>query len=328
MKDKKNIVIVGCGQIGSRHLQGVIKLGLDLKLQIVEPSEQAQKTAADRAAQAKTEGQEISIEWLKDASKLDRRSDLAIVATSSKEREQAITQLLEMGGHKRFLVEKMVCQSKDEYERLLERFRKYEAGGWVNTIRRYNESYQSYAPLFSNGRIVMNIAAGNLGLGSNAIHYLDLFAMFQGNNEIKLNGGHLDKALSPNKRGAGFVEFTGTITGENPAGSFLSISFLPFNSPVASVYIRGEKNMALIDEVKGNTLLCSTDKQGKWEEGKYAEPMVSVITTQVARDIFEKNSCLLPSIEDSYSQHMELFRVFNEQIKLITGKLPEKCPVT
>ena len=34
----KNITIVGCGNIGSRHSQGLMKLPFDIIIDVVEPS--------------------------------------------------------------------------------------------------------------------------------------------------------------------------------------------------------------------------------------------------------------------------------------------------
>lgn len=44
-----NIIIIGAGQLGSRHLQGVLKSTYALNVTVVDPSEESLNTARERA---------------------------------------------------------------------------------------------------------------------------------------------------------------------------------------------------------------------------------------------------------------------------------------
>ena len=116
---RKKIVLIGCGQIGSRHLQAIIKLDGNLNIQVVEPNDTSKKIGEDRVREVLSGKHKFKIEWLKDLSQVDRDADLTIVATTARNRVKIIDKLLQMG-HKRFLVEKMICQSIEEYGYLLE----------------------------------------------------------------------------------------------------------------------------------------------------------------------------------------------------------------
>ena len=45
---KKRIILVGCGNIGSRHLQAIAKLSYDIQVDIVEPNNDAVSLAKTR----------------------------------------------------------------------------------------------------------------------------------------------------------------------------------------------------------------------------------------------------------------------------------------
>jgi len=44
----KKVILIGCGNIGSRHLQALVKLPYEIDIQIVDPNENSQKLAKSR----------------------------------------------------------------------------------------------------------------------------------------------------------------------------------------------------------------------------------------------------------------------------------------
>ena len=106
----------------------------------------------------------------------------------------------------------------------------------MNTSRRYFGSYQKIKNQFEeNSLINLNINAGNMGLGSNAIHFLDLFSWITNNESFTLNGDFLDSKIQENKRGNEYKEFSGTIIGKSSNNSIISINFSQENS--LSLYV-------------------------------------------------------------------------------------------
>ena len=43
-----NILLIGAGQLGSRHLQGLMKCPLPARIEVIEPSEKNRNTAIER----------------------------------------------------------------------------------------------------------------------------------------------------------------------------------------------------------------------------------------------------------------------------------------
>jgi len=224
MKNNKKIILVGCGNIGSRHLQAIVKLKNKISIEIVEPDIKAQTLAKSRLKEIKYNKTRHEFFWYKSLSEIKNESDLVIIATNSKGRVDLIQKLLNLG-HKRFIVEKVVCQSSAEYKKLLLLMKKFHAKGWINTNRRYFKVYQNIKEKFVDSKYIqLSVLAGNSGLGTNAIHYLDLFSWLVEDHKIKLNGEFLVNQIFENKRGMNFKEFLGTIIGFNK-NSFVSLTF-------------------------------------------------------------------------------------------------------
>ncbi len=325
MNSAKKILIVGCGNIGSRHLQAVAKLSNVAVIDIIEPNSHSQTVAKSRFEEIPID-KNLRINWYKSLDSFEEESDLVIIATSSKGRVKIIETLLALG-HKRFLIEKMVCQSQEEYEHLINIMARYKAIGWVNTPRRYYQSYRNLRTIFNaKNSIYLSVTAGNEGLGSNAIHFIDLFSWFSGEYNIHLKGDFLNNQIFTTKRGAEYKEFAGTIIGSTDNNkSLLTISFLPFDTIPLVVTIIGNDNHFIIDETNNNFYSIKSRKELKINN---ITEYTSNLTTKIVTDIFEKKFCSLPTVQESSFAHYQLFNIFNEHLKKVTKNEIRICPIS
>jgi len=320
----KKILLVGCGNIGSRHLQGLVKIKDSVEIIVIDPSNEAQNLAKERLNEIQYNTSQFQIIWKNSIDGI-KESDLVIIATPSKGRKNLIKNLLSLG-HLRFLIEKMVCQSDAEYEEILEQLSEHNAKVWINATRRYFKSYKLIKELFVNSDTIhLSVKAGNMGLGSNAIHFVDLFSWLTNNNKIKLNGDFLTDEIFPSKRGKNYFEFAGLITGSNPTGSFLSINFLPHDDMPLTVRIYDKNNDLIIDEINEN---ITKNRGFKNKELEFKTEFQSNLTGNMISDIFLDDDCNLPSIEEQHIAHKELFRIFNNHIEKITKERKDLCPIT
>jgi len=320
------IILMGCGNVGSRHLQALAKLSYDIDVDIVEPNKESQKIAKSRLNEISYDESNHNFFWHENINDLQNESDLVIDATLSIGRVDRLIQLLKQG-HSRFLIEKMVCQSVDEYKLLLDSMKDFNAKGWVNTNPRCFKSYQKIKKHLNNSETLhfSVLASETAGLGTNAIHYIDLFSWLSNDYKIKLNGDFLMNKLLPNKRGESLKEFAGSIIGSVDSGSFLAISFLPtYNGPVV-VNISGSTNHFIIDETNEKIVALNKKVDDEWE---FKFEHVSDLTTTIIKDILDKGKCMLPTLEDSFYAHAELFRVFNTHIKKLLNYDLKLCPIT
>ena len=319
----KKILIVGCGNIGSRHLQSLLdSTNIALDIAVVEPNEISLNNA--KSVFSITCDLHHNLTWFSNISDLTESYDFTIVATQATNRYQLVNQLIEKG-NRRFLIEKMVCQSISEYGKILECFKKYEAKGWVNTNFRYFSFYQKLVKYFSkNTPLKFVIVGGDKGLGSNAIHFLDLFLWFTNSDTITLNGDDLTEELLPNKRSLGLVEFSGTMTGKNNDSS-ISINFSRAFENSATVEISNSEHHIRIDTDK-STITKIRGLGDFFEDFKFQH--TSELTKKIANDVLQTDTCNLPMLNDLYLVHSELFRIFNLHIKKLTNMESDICPIT
>jgi hypothetical protein len=317
----KKITIIGCGNIGSRHLQAIAKLK-SVEIHIVEPNKKAKSLAKSRLKEISNMSDD-NLFWYENILELKIQSDLTIVSTPASGRLEIINRLLNLG-HSRFLIEKMVCQSSNEYKSLNEQMQLFNAKGWVNVSRRYFISYQNIKNLFQNNvPIHMSIIGGNFGLGSNALHFIDLFSWFTGDYKIKLNGDLLTDKILPNKRGDDFVEFAGMIVGNSSNNSTFVINSLPFDIPITINIINNEHHL-IINETN-NQIYDITNSVNNL---KFQTEYVSDTSEKIIHDILENDNCELPTIQNLSYIHSELFEIFNQHIYKITGIKKTLCPIT
>ena len=318
--EKKYLLLVGCGNLGSRHLQGIVKISTPLDISVVEPNQNAIQIAKERLN--KISHNDHTITWFNDVDDVKQNSDLTIISTNSSGRSALIRQLLKKE-HSRFLIEKIVCQSNKEYTSLIDEMKIHNAKGWVDTSRRYFSFYKTIKEHFSKiNSIHLSVKCGNIGLGTNAIHFLDLFLWFANTTDIILTSDLNDKILS-NKRGKNFVEFAGTIKGKTNSGSTITISSSLENDLPIVVDIMANDKKITIDETNQNIIECKNLPEilFKWE-------YQSDLTTKIVNDLLANDKCSLPLLSDSFTLHTELFRIFNNHIYKILDKEPLLCPIT
>ena len=320
---KKRIILIGCGEIGSRHLQALAKLSEPIDIEIIEPKENAIKIAKQRLKEIR-EHENHSYFWHNSIEQSKSQSDLIIISTTAKNRVNIICNLLKKG-HKKFFIEKMVCQTISDYDLLMKEVKNKNAKCWVNLVRRYFPIYQEIKELiFDKNPTQISVIAGNNGLGTNAIHYLDLFTWLNNDNQISLDGTLLNNSIFPNKRGTNLVEFNGTIIGKAKNNSSINISFIPKSTSPIIINIKNKNNLIIYDEYNMKIFM----KDSKIQESNFKYEHVSNTTTRIVEDIFKKDTCLLPNLEDLYTVHNKLLEIFTLHLNKVTGKSEKVCLIT
>ncbi|MBP7653143.1 Gfo/Idh/MocA family oxidoreductase [Candidatus Dependentiae bacterium] len=330
--EHKKIVIIGCGQLGSRHLQSLLNIDkFTMNIDVVEPNEKNTQTAITRISEANQEflkNRNIKIEWYTSHEKLENSYDLAIVATTAAGRKNILLDLLKLG-IKCFLIEKMVCQSEDEFKTIIKAFKKNEAKGWINCTRRYFPFYAGLIEKFkTETKIYFNVISGNHGLGCNAVHFIDLFYALCGDKgKLNLEGEYLSQEILKNQRGTELSEFSGVITGKINE-NFCSVQFHSGNMVPVQIEILSDNYRIKIDESKNSAYIFKILNGLNSEEVPFNIVYTSQLTSMLAEEILLKKESRLPDLEKSFVIHKELFKIFNSHIKKVTGIKKDLCPIT
>lgn len=319
------ILLIGCGNVGGRHLQALVKIPHTLKIDIIEPNNSSKKLGLSRLQEISYNKKTKIISWHNCYTSKILHSDLVIVSTLSKNRANLLIKLIK-NGHKRILSEKILCQSKNEYEKVIKICKNKRAKIWVNTNPRCFNSYIKLKKILSNNKPINLTIHSNpeIGLGTNIIHYLDLFSWINDDYDITLNGDLLNKLL-PNKRGKDFIEFSGTVIGNLKNNAVFVMSFLEHYPKNVLVKLSNNLDDFCIDETNQRMLHI---KNYHCKLDKFTFEHVSTLTRNFAIDILKNDCCKLPTLLESYKSHLELFRVFNNHINKTSKRNVKLCPIT
>ena len=324
----KTILLIGAGQLGSRHLQGLLKLENKHNIYILDPSKESIILAKLRANEIKNEHNLIFVsEW----NLLPSFFDLVIVATNSNIRELVVTQLLEGYKVKYLILEKVLFQEIESYERVSNLIKRKKVDTWVNHGRRLNDQYKSIKTLVREGKesVIFNLTGGNWGLACNSLHFLDLFKYITNSDIDEIDIDWLDNTLLDSKR-KNYVEATGTLKGKTNNLDFFTITSFEGNASPLTISIATSSTRWIVEEgIKESTIrYFSKTNNYKEETNVFQIEFQSTLTTSVVKHIFETGKCDLPSYEDAKQTHLLFIKAILKKYNQITGLNSTICPIT
>jgi len=323
----KKIVIIGAGQLGSRHLQGIAQSTFDISIEVLEPFESSRKIAEERYYQIKNRGNVVDINFYDSILKLSNEIDLCIVATGSDVRFKIIQELLDSKNVKNIILEKVLFQSIKEYydtEKLLE---KTQTLCWVNHPRRMYPFYKKLKSYLQNAKqISYCFHGGAWGLGCNGLHFIDHLAYIANATGLQLSNEFLNNEIYNSKR-KGYLEFNGLLSGKIANHSFSLYS--NENVVPSMLTISSDIIVLKIDETAGKILISKKENDWMWEE--INEKIIyfqSELSQIFLNDILINNTCSLPSYKESMSLHIPFIECLLNQMEKVKNKKYTICPIT
>jgi len=137
----KRICIIGAGNIGSRHLQGLKKITSPLSITVFDPSAESLSTARQRYDQIPS-SLNHEINFLQTMEDLPKNIDLAIIATSSNVRRKVTEELLKNSTVKYLILEKILFQKAQDYKAIKKQIKKDDLlvvyGGYAMNTKQFN----------------------------------------------------------------------------------------------------------------------------------------------------------------------------------------------
>ena len=265
---------------------------------------------------------------LRSVDQLEGPLDIAIVATNSDVRRQVTEHLLERVTVRHLVLEKFLFQAPSDYERMSELARSSGTETWVNTARRmwpvYHELRES---LDTEGPIALGVTATvSDGLGSNSVHFVDLFRFLTG-RPIGVMEGSLLKPCE-NQRRFGHIEFSGVVTGRSDLGDHFSFTSLARTGAPLLVSITSGTQHVIINESQGLLLIASQSSGWSWTSRDFVVPFQSQLTQLVAEQLVGQGSCPLPTLDEASSSHLVLLEAFLDSYRAHIDEGATSCPVT
>lgn len=302
-KKNPNILLIGAGNIGSRHLQGFAKVRYPLNIEVVDPSLDSLKLAEERFKQIPSFIKH-SIKFSANLENIQGNIQLAIVATSSNIRRKVTESLLRQSTVKYIIFEKLLFQKKADYPFIEKLLKKNETKAWVNCSMRVTPFYQNIKPIFKGKRVVYILTGTKFGIATQAIHFIDHMAYLLNDHSFEVETSNLDKKILDSKR-EGFKELTGILKVKFKNGSIGVFSdFQSGDAPIFAQII-SDNALAVANETTREVWISKTPD---WKMKASKDPLLfqSDITNKVTESILRTGNCNLPTYSSSKRVHVIL----------------------
>ena len=311
-----NILIVGFGNMGCRHTQSLINSNVDQNYFVLEPNKEIFIKNVERINCSVDQ-----FEWFDDIKNIPKNIEFAIIATSAEPRFGLMKSLI-YNGVKKFLLEKIVFQSKEQFEVIISLLEENGCVAYCDFVNRYYKHYVDIKDgLVQNKPITMFVSGGDIRLGSNALHYVDLFEYLTG-HQSKISHDNLKENKNVSEKGKIYRELLGQLVLSTSNGDLLIISANEDKPYSTEIIINQESQCHILNEQTKNYI--SFEKNTGLDVKDSNVLFSSQLTNTIYNEIIN-GTTLLPSVKQTKNCHLELFRVANRVFELDEDEL---CPMT
>jgi hypothetical protein len=283
------------GQLGSRHLQGLISCVYPVDIHLQDDCIDSLETAVMRWSDVVPSQSDHRVFWHISLKDVPKKIDVAIIATPSDVRPIVVLNIARHCRVKYWILEKVLARSNEALAQICSAIGDSRRA-WVNTPRRSLPWHNEIKAKFIHGcPLHLQVAGGDWGLACNSIHFLDMFAWWTGENFLSLSTDGLASEWFPAKR-PGNMEVYGRIVAYFSGGSTAEMISGP--GPIRYNFIVNDGPYVwTIDEEGGK----ASRSDGLSLTGRI--PYQSEMTGQVVQTLLETGACLLPDLEQSSRMH-------------------------
>lgn len=320
-----NILLMGAGNIGSRHLQGLKKVKTPLSIEVIDPSPEALKIAEERYNQTESASTH-KIRFLNDTNSIAKEIDLAIIATSSNIRSKITEQLVQVSKVRYIIFEKLLFQKKKDYAKIGNLLKTNNIKAWVNCSMRVTPFYAELKNRIKDKKINCIVSGSKYGFITNSIHFIDYLAYLNDLYDFEVETKFLDEKPFESKR-KGFLEFNGTLNVSFKNGSIGSFVCYPDGEAPVVIEIINKDIRALANETDRSTWICESP-EWKWRQLKETLAFQSDITGTVVTEILKSGDCNLTSYDKSSKLHLILLEELKKHLNNHSAKKYKFYPFT
>ncbi len=322
----KTAVIIGAGQLGSRHLQALKSVTTALEIYVIDPSDKSLKVAKERydTIDSKQPKQRVTF-----ANSLPDSLDIeiAIVATNADVRRTVVEKMLRTAKVRHLILEKLLFSKPEDYPAVAKLLREKNVACWVNCSMRTMPFYQTLQKHFKDLPLTYTVTGSQFGLVTNAIHYLDHVAFLTGCPDFTISTQYLNPRPIESKR-PGFLELNGTLLAEYQNGSIAALTcYSDGNAPVV-VEICNQDYRCISRESEKLAWISNQKQNWQWSEVPSNLPYQSAMTTDVVEELLKKGTCSLTPYAESMSIHLNLLPKLQEFLDRKSTKQFDHYPFT
>jgi hypothetical protein len=219
-----NFLIVGCGELGSRHAQSLSRLGTDVSLSLVDPSEESLLKTKMRILEGGFSGK---MTFHESTENLAGEFELGIFSTSATHRLDSFRKAYSGAMFSSVLLEKILSLDSEELDFYDSRTIGGEVGSWVNLpMPYYGHFKREEGEIMHNSKaspLKYHVLGSNLGLVTNFIHYLDHFQRLCHDRKLTVRFSEASRKIESKR--SGYQELLGKIEARTVEGDELSVLF-------------------------------------------------------------------------------------------------------
>lgn len=323
------IALVGCGQIGSRHLQSLAQLDEPTTVYLIDPFPDSINVAKERFNEVLSEENENNFKLFSTSiEQLEGPIDFAIISSNSSVRAELTKKLLSRVEPTHLILEKYLFQKQSDYDDIRNIIDSSNTSVWVNQWISSSYAFRRVAAwLGKQENISMKIYGQEWGLGCNAVHFIDYFDFLTERKSMKVTDYLFDEKFCLSKRD-GFCEVIGHININSENGSTLELqSQYGESDGIIKIDIESP-NRSVKLEMNAGKLNCSFSEGGKiWDE-KFKLKFQSNLTHRIIEDLLQYNRCNLPDYARSCTHHLLIQPCFEKYFSEHSEWNGDDCPIT
>lgn len=283
----KNILLVGCGNVGFRYLQAINELNLNFKCIVIEKNNLLRQKIRKKF--------NFNFKFFNSIPKKIINYDLCIVSTQAKDRYKAIVTLWNKINCKNWILEKNLGISSKEIYEIKKLLQNYNV--WINTPLRIFQVYK-YLKKRNKELTDLKFYGKNWSLTSNIIHHLDLSVWIYNSNLQKINFSKNARWFFNNLNKTWDIAGSVELFLKNKKKIIIN-HYLEKNNDISSKISCKIKN----DKIKIDQLNESFVVNNKLIPNVSINMYLSKYMTNVISDILLFEKCKLPKLKLEFNNH-------------------------
>ena len=313
--------------MGSRHLQALKSVKNQLNILVIDPNPQSLKIARERYDASAGGGGEHILTLQQEMTAVEGTVDLAIIATNSNIRKEALEKLLKNNKVKYIILEKLLFDKYEDYDHAGQLLDQSGAAVWVNCSMRQMPFYRNMKAATSGKAIIYRVTGSQYGLVTNAIHYIDHLAYLTDCTDYEVDISGLDPKPIASKR-PGFLELNGNLQVRFANGSHGTFFCLPDGNMPAQVEIYTSDFRCISRESEGKAWLSDKNNDWQWREVEARVPYQSQMTKDLVEEIISAGTCPLVQYQESKKLHLILLEALKSHLNKYGNEKYDHYPFT
>lgn len=312
----KNILLVGTGNIGQRHLEGLARIREQVNIYIFDKKKNS------------INFKQKNFFFLKNLKSIKNFNfDLVIISTDSQPRFKIFHYISSQNNLKNIIFEKVVFQSVQQFKKAINIIKLKKIKAWVNCTRREMFFFQNLKKVLrKEKKIEMIFKSSKWEMGSNIIHYLDLFSfLIKKKNIFTIKDTKLEKKIFISKR-KNYQDFFGYVTIQSGNNILRVENLKKPTKPVLSIKAKNSSIRIILSKSKKNVLLNLSNRKSVLD---FNPALVSDLTEKLAINILFKNKKIrLASLNETVDEHKLIFNLFNNHLNSFSKNKIKLCPIS